>query len=107
MKKLFFLIAVTTAFTVLTPTMSQARDNHHSAARSVSHSCRFCGSAVYRERAITGYDRHGHPVYGYRTLSHHCRSDGRRSNSRGHGSGQGGHISTPGFHMDFGGRERH
>lgn len=39
--------------------------------------------AVLRERAVTGYDRHRKPVYGYRTASHNCRpSNGQHSNLR-------------------------
>jgi hypothetical protein len=103
MKKIITLMAATASLGLLMPSVLEAHDRHDSghSSRSYSHNCGSCGSAVYRERTVTGYDRHGHPVYGYRTASHSCRS------SSGHGSGHhrssGGHISFPGFHFDFGG----
>lgn len=112
MKKLITLLAVTASFAVLAPASVQARDSHGHSSRSVSHNCGSCGSPVYRERVITGYDRCGEPVYGYRTVGHSCRSSS--GHGGGHGSGHGsshgssgGHISLPGFHFDFGGRGRH
>ncbi|MFO1486383.1 MAG: hypothetical protein U1F71_23675 [Verrucomicrobiaceae bacterium] len=114
MKKLVTFLAAVASFAVLTPTASQARDFHGSSSRSFSHNCGSCRTPVYRERAVTGYDRHGHPVYGYRTIGHSCRPSygsghGHGGHSSGHGSnhGSGGHFSLPGFHFDFGGRGRH
>ncbi|MCP5560179.1 MAG: hypothetical protein H7A55_20715 [Verrucomicrobiaceae bacterium] len=110
MKKLITLLAVTASFAVLSPASVQARDDHgHSSSRSVSHNCGSCGSPVYRERTFNGYDRHGHPVFGYRTVGHSCRSSSGHGGGHGsgHGSSSGGHISLPGFHFDFGGSGRH
>jgi hypothetical protein len=109
MKKLLTLLAVTASLAVFVPTTSQARDSHGHSSRSFSHSCNSCGTSVYRERAVTGYDRHGHAVYGYRTVGHSCRSNSGhgRGHSSGqsshHNSGRSGHISGPGFHLDLGG----
>lgn len=113
MKKLITLLAIGAGFAVMAPTSSQARDGHGGSS-SFSHRCGSCGSSVYRQQVITGYDRHGHPVYGWRTASHSCRTsyEGHGGShggghSSGHGGGHGGgHISLPGFHFDFG-RGRH
>lgn len=111
MKKLITFLALTASLAILASATSQAFDGHGS-SRSFSNNCGSCGTPVYRERAITGYDRHGHPVYGYRIVSHSCRPSygyGSSHNSS-HGSNlgsNGGHISLPGFHFDFGGRGRH
>ncbi|MDZ4405540.1 hypothetical protein [Prosthecobacter sp.] len=104
MKKIITLLAVVAGFAVLTPATSQARDGHGSYSRSYSHTCGSCRTPVYRERVCTGHDRHGHPVYGYRTASHSCRPSYGHG-SHGHGSSHGssrGRFSLPGFLFGFG-----
>jgi hypothetical protein len=102
MKKLFTLIAVTASLAVFAPASSQAFDCHHS-SRSFANNCGSCGTAVYRERVIVGHDRHGHPIFGYRIVSHNCRPVGH---SHGHGS-NAGPSRGPGFHFNFGGHSSH
>ncbi|MHB1080312.1 MAG: hypothetical protein ACYC67_12970 [Prosthecobacter sp.] len=100
MKKIIALLAVTASLAVLAPASSQAFDGHHS-SRSFTNNCGSCGTAVYRERVITGYDRHGHPIFGYRIVSHNCRPVSHR-----HGSNFGP-SRGPGFHFNFGGHSSH
>lgn len=102
MKKLLTLLAATASLAVLAPASSQAFDGHHS-SRSFANHCGSCGTAVYRERVVIGHDRHGHPIFGHRVLSHHCRPMAR---SHGHGCNTGP-SRAPGFHFNFGGRSRH
>lgn len=102
MKKLLTLLAATATLAVLAPASSQAFDGHHS-SRRFANNCGSCGTAVYRERVVIGYDRHRHPIFGYRVLSHHCRPMAHR---HGHGCNTGP-SRTPGFHFNFGGRSRH
>jgi len=104
MKKIITLLAVTASFAVLAPASSQAFDGHHS-SRSFANNCGSCGTAVYRERVITGYDRHHHPIFGYRIVSHNCRPVGR-SHNYGHGS-NGSFFRAPRFHFNFGGHSSH
>ncbi len=104
MKKLITLLAVSVGLAVLAPAKSQAFDGHNS-SRSFSNHCSSCGTAVYRERAVIGHDRHGHPIFGYRIVSHNCRPAGH-SHGHGHGS-HTRHSSGPGFHFNFGGHSGH
>ncbi|MFZ2281975.1 MAG: hypothetical protein WAW39_29530 [Prosthecobacter sp.] len=98
MKKLITLLALTASFAVLAPSTSHAFEGHGS-SRNSSNNCGSCGTPLSREHAVTGYDRHRNPVYGYRTASHNCRpSNGHRSNLREHGS-------APTFHSNLGGRD--
>lgn len=103
--KLITLLAVVAGFAVLTPATSQARDYHGSSNRSYSHNCGSCRTPIYRQRVVVGHDRHGCPVYGYRTVSHSCRSSYGHSShghsSHGHSGSRGG-ISLPGFFFGFG-----
>ncbi|MFZ2277862.1 MAG: hypothetical protein WAW39_08680 [Prosthecobacter sp.] len=109
MKKFITLLAVTASLAVLAPATSQAFDGHAS-SRNFANNCGSCGTPVYHERAITGYDRHRNPVYGYRTASHNCRpSNGHGSGNRfghgsNHGGNSGGHFGPSGFQFNFGGR---
>ncbi|WP_395745522.1 hypothetical protein [Prosthecobacter sp.] len=100
MKKIITLLAITTGFAVMAPTASEARDHHDHGgfAPSFSHRCSACGTSVYRQQVIVGHDRHGHPVYGWRTVSHSCRP--------AHHS-HGRHFGSPGFQMNWGGHGRH
>jgi hypothetical protein len=103
MKKLLTLLAVTASLAVFAPASSQAFDGHShgpSPSRSFANNCGSCGTAVYRERVITGRDCHGHPIFGYRVVSHNCRPVGH---SHGHGSNCGP-SRAPGFHFSFGSR---
>jgi len=107
MKKIITLLAVAASLAVLTPTTSQARDDHRSSSRSFSHSCGSCRAPVYRERVCTGHDRHGRAIYGYRTSIHSCRSShGHGHSSHGHSShghnSNRGRFSLPGFLFGFG-----
>lgn len=97
MKKLFTLIAVTASLAVFAPASSQAFDCH-SSNRSFAHNCGSCGTSVYRERVITGFDRHHHPIFGYRIVSHNCRPS-----FAGHGHGHGFNAvpsRAPGFQFN-------
>ena len=99
MKKILIILAASATFGVLAPATSQAFDGHGSSRSFVNH-CSSCGTPVYRERAIVGHDRHGHPIFGYRTISHNCRpSFGRH----GHGHSHGPSIQR-GFPFNFFGR---
>ncbi len=101
MKKLITLLAVTAGLAVFAPSSSQAFDGHgHSSSRSFSNNCGSCGTAVYRERVVTGYDRHRHPIYGYRIVSHSCRPR-HSSHHHGHSSSFGPSRSS-GFHFNLG-----
>lgn len=106
MKKIITLLAVATSLAIFTPSASQAYDGRGHSSRSYSHSCGSCRSPIYRERVVIGRDRHGCLQYGYRTVSHSCRSShghGHSSHghsSRGHGSSSGGRF--PGFFFGFG-----
>ncbi|MES2597046.1 MAG: hypothetical protein V4662_17000 [Verrucomicrobiota bacterium] len=103
MKKIITLLAVAvTSLAALTPSTTQAYDGHGHSSRSYSHSCGSCRAPIYRERVVIGRDRHGCLQYGYRTVSHSCRSShghghdyghsshGRGHSSHGHGSSRGG-----------------
>lgn len=84
MKKIFTLLAVSASLAVFAPASSQAFDGHHhgpAPSRSFAHNCGNCGSAVYRERVITGYDRHHHPIFGWRIVNHTCRPMGHHHGS--------------------------
>jgi hypothetical protein len=109
MKKIIALLALGIGFSVMTPVASQARD-HHENSSTFSHRCGACGSSVYRQRVITGHDRHGHPSYAWRALSHNCRPahGGHGGNYGQHGGSHGrGHSNPPDFHMGFGARGHH
>jgi hypothetical protein len=57
---------------------------------------------------VVGRDRHGCPQYGYRTVSHSCRSSHSSHGHSSHGHSSHGHsgsrsgISFPGFFFGFG-----
>lgn len=85
MKKFLVLIALVLGATVLTPSAAEARD-YGGSSRVYAYSCRSCGTPVYRERCITGYDRYRRPVYSWRTCGHSCRRSGYGS---GYGYGHG------------------
>jgi hypothetical protein len=104
MKKLITLLAVTASLAVLAPASSQAFDGHNS-SRSFANNCATCRTPVYRERGITGHDRHGHPIFGYRVLSHNCRPS-FAGYHHGHG-GNSGPSRAPGFHFNFGSHSGH
>ncbi|MGV3664398.1 MAG: hypothetical protein ACO1TE_29770 [Prosthecobacter sp.] len=108
MKKIITLLAVATGFAVMAPAASQAHDSRSphshgsSSSRSFSHSCRTCGTGVYRERAIVGRARDGCAIYGWRTVAHSCRPSFGHGHGRSHGGRPGAHISLPGVHIDLG-----
>lgn len=109
MKKILTLLAVAaTSLAVLAPSTSQAYDGHGhgSSSRSFSHSCGACRAPVYRQRVVIGRDRHGCLQYGYRTVSHSCRSSYGRGHDHGHSShGHSSHGSSrggSGFFFGFG-----
>lgn len=105
MKKILTLLAIVTGFAVMAPADTQARDYRSSYGRSFSHSCRTCGTGVYRERVIVGRDRYGRPISSWRTVGHHCRPQYRHYNhphhkhhhKHHHNHGRGGPIIYPGF----------
>ncbi len=100
MKKLITLLAVTASLAVFAPASSQAYDGH-SSSRSFANRCGSCGTSVYRERVVTGRDCHGHPIFGYRTVSHNCRPS---YSGHHHGHGRNAGPSRPsGFHFNLGG----
>ncbi|WP_395739886.1 hypothetical protein [Prosthecobacter sp.] len=105
MKKIITLLAIMTGFAVVAPTASEARDHHDHGGSftSFSHRCGACGTSVYRQRVIIGRDRHGHLVYGWRTVSHNCRP----AHHHDHGHSSGGRFGFPGFGMNSGGHGRH
>ena len=71
MKIFVALFALITGFSVLSPISAEA-GHRQSSSRRVSHHCDSCGSPVYKIRVIIGCDRHGCPIYGWRTQSHRC-----------------------------------
>jgi hypothetical protein len=106
MKTLITLLAVSASLAALAPVNSQAFDGHNhgsSGSRCFANNCGSCGTAVYRERVVVGHDRHGCPIFGYRTVSHVCRPVGH---NHGHGS-NAGPSRAPGFRFSFGGRSSH
>lgn len=76
MKKIITLLAATASLAVFAPSSSHAFDGHRhgpAPSRSFANNCNSCGTSVYRERVVVGYDRHRHPIFGYRIVSHNCR----------------------------------
>ncbi|HEY1050084.1 MAG TPA: hypothetical protein VGE39_10030 [Prosthecobacter sp.] len=100
MKKIFTLLAMATSFAVMAPSASQARDDHHHrhgpSGRSFWHNCSVCGGPLYRERVYVGRDRHGHPIFDYRTAPHqHVFGRGRGHDHHNHGPVRGPGIFIP------------
>lgn len=59
----------------------------HSKHRRVAHHCSSCHAPVYAEYRFVGYDRCGHPVYGWVELPHHCSHHGQ-GYERSYGGGR-------------------
>ncbi|OYW72052.1 MAG: hypothetical protein B7Z37_26005 [Verrucomicrobia bacterium 12-59-8] len=102
MKKLITLLAAAASLAVFAPASSQAFDGHCS-SRSFANNCGSCGTAVYRERVVVGYDRHRHPIFGYRVVSHNCRP----SPAAHHHGSNSGPSRAPGFSFHFGSHSGH
>ncbi len=104
MKKFALVLAFIASSLVLTPSISEARDHgrgHHHDSRRVAYRCRDCGSPVYQERYFAGRDRHGHPSFGWRTISHrHPRGHGHH-HGHDHGRDRGPSFSGAGFRIDI------
>ncbi|WP_395753815.1 hypothetical protein [Prosthecobacter sp.] len=92
MKKIIALLAASASLAAFAPVNVQAFDGHghgHGSSSNLSfwNNCRSCGTAMYRERVVVGHDRHGHPIFGYRAVSHQCRPV-----SHHHGHNHGGSM---------------
>ncbi len=122
MKTITSSLALAAMLGFASPSPSQAEDAHHSGGHHSSH-----GQPSYGHNGhYSGHNQHGsqHPSYTHRPV-HSNYNPGSYRPSYGHGGNQpsyghsgyrpsygngpshnGGHISLPGIHLNFGGHSR-
>ena len=101
MKKLIAVLAFVASFAALSPATVQARDTHGYSSHSSSQKGYY--KTVYvRVRVVVGH-RHGHAIYGWRTVKRHVFVKSSQRHGSSHGSsynhnGSSSHGSSYGSH---------